>query len=72
MLRGHFARARYRHTTVGSDHVACVFCDACPCSVYTARVVVGRVELRRLIEDGLVPCRTETGELELENWVGID
>jgi hypothetical protein len=27
--------------------------------------------LRRLIEYKLVPCSTETEELELENWVGI-
>jgi hypothetical protein len=25
----------------------------------------------RLIEYILVPCSTETGELELENWAGI-
>jgi hypothetical protein len=25
----------------------------------------------RLVEYGLVPCSTETGELELENWVNI-
>jgi hypothetical protein len=28
-------------------------------------------KLRRLVEYILVPCSTEAGELELENWVGI-
>jgi hypothetical protein len=27
--------------------------------------------LWKLVEYRLVPCSTETGELELENWVGI-
>jgi hypothetical protein len=27
--------------------------------------------LRKLIEYRLVPCSTETGELESENWDGI-
>jgi hypothetical protein len=28
---------RWRHTTVGSDHVACVFCDVCPFRGYISR-----------------------------------
>jgi hypothetical protein len=32
---------------------------------------MGRDDSRRLVEYKLVPCSIDTGELELENWVGI-
>jgi hypothetical protein len=44
--RAQLWRARWRHITkVGSDHVTCVFCDACPCLTYTAGVCLELYEI---------------------------
>jgi hypothetical protein len=54
--RAQLARARWRHTTVGSDHVTFVFCDMCPYCVYISKLEECSSKLedyRRVQEVGL-------------------
>jgi hypothetical protein len=50
----------------GSGHKLCFLCVVRAEGLQEVRTITWR-----LVEFRLVPCSTETGELELDNWVGI-